>query len=687
MKRSLKSKLLTLILVVMGATLGISTVAMVLVSRAEIHSMNRNTKLLLRQSLTQATRDFAVFFSQQLAKVLFNPVYKAEIGNIREVVVDAVKSPLIVAVEVRDTQGRLMWASPKGEESSAFGKFDRQSLKVRDTAAGLLLDTEIGLEGNRAGYLRLVVSNENLRKTIARHAASEDRVAAGALRRQFITLAIVAAFLFVVGLLISRAWAQRVISPLEQLKAGAQAIIAGTPTSNLRVRTGDEIEVLSESLDQMVKSEQSLRADLVESNQRLKGSEMRLAAILASMADALLVLDEDGKIETVNQATADLLGYSEQELKSRSLWAIMADPPAQHRLGDLVALNQELVLKTRDGVPIPTSFTGALLKLPDGGRGGFVGVARDLRETVRLLQEKATAEADRERAVELQKVQEQLVDVAHQAGMAEIATGIIHNIGNVLNSLSISTSEIRDVVSESRLGGLARLSALLSEHQDQLAEFLDTAKGRKVLPFFHQLCEQLATEHARIGTEVQISLEKIENIRGIISVQQTYSKRSGLLAPVDLEELLTDCVTLEQEALREKGIELQWEIEPLPPVMTEKSKLMQVVINLLNNATEAIGAFESQAPDDWSGTITMRLLPQGEFVQLEIADTGIGVDSDSGENLFSYGFTTKQDQLGYGLHYCANTIKQLGGTITHTSPGLGQGTTFICRLPLFARNK
>ncbi len=682
MKRSLKSKLLTLILVVMGATLTISTVAMVLVTRAEINSMNRNTKLLLRQSLTQTTRDFAVFFSQQLAKILFNPVYKAEIGNIREVILDAVKSPLIVAVEVRDGQGRLMWASPTGEENTTFPRFDSQSLKIQDLAAGLLLDKEIGLEGNRAGYLRLVVSNDNLRKTIARHAATEDRVAASALRRQFSTLAIVAAFLFMVGLFISRTWARRLISPLEQLKAGAQEIMAGTRTSGLRVQTGDEIEVLSESLDQMVESEQSLRTDLEESHQRLKTSEVRLAAILSSMADALFVLDENGNIETVNQATADLLGYSEPELKSQSLWALMADAPPQQRLDDLVELNQELVLKTRDGVPIPTSFTGALLKLPDGGRGGFVGVARDLRETVRLLQEKAAAETDKERAVELQKVQEQLVDVAHQAGMAEIATGIIHNIGNVLNSLSISTSEIRDVVSESRLAGLTRLSALLSEQQDHLAEFLDTDKGRKVLPFFQQLCDQLVAEQARIGTEVQVSLEKIESIRGIIAVQQTYSGRGGLLAPVDLAELLTDCVTLEQEALGDQGIELVWEVEPLAPVMTEKSKLMQVLINLLNNATESIGAFADRAPDHWSGRITLRLHPQGDFVHLEIADTGVGVDPDSSENLFSYGFTTKQDRLGYGLHYCANTVKQLGGTIEHTSEGLDRGATFLCRLPL-----
>lgn len=272
------------------------------------------------------------------------------------------------------------------------------------------------------------------------------------------------------------------------------------------------------------------------------------------------------------------------------------------------------------------------------------------------------------------------VATAHRTGMSDVAVNILHNVGNVLNSVSVSTDLLSAAVQQSRVGGLTRAAELIREHQDDLAGFFNAdARGRKLPEYLVRLAELLGDEQQGLVTELQSLQTKVQHIREVIASQQALAQGPQLATIERLDALIREAVEIHAPLLRSGGIMVELDLADLPPAPTHRPKLVQILENLIKNAAEAI--LEQDGPERRI-QVTTRAAADGTTATIEIQDTGVGVASADLARIFRSGFTTKPNGHGYGLHYCANAVRELGGEIRVTSPGRGQGATLVLVLPL-----
>jgi signal transduction histidine kinase len=293
----------------------------------------------------------------------------------------------------------------------------------------------------------------------------------------------------------------------------------------------------------------------------------------------------------------------------------------------------------------------------------------------RVVERTAALEAGR---IELCELQKQHLEVARRVGMGEIATGVLHNVGNVLTSVNTSAAVIGDRLEQSRSSDLGRAAELLKSHEGDLANFLTVDSRGKHLPrFLGELSRQLAAEEDQMQTELALLCRNIDHIKDIIAVQQSYAGISGLTEEVSLGELIEDAIRINSASLTRHQIEMIREIDELPPILVARQKFLQVVVNLLSNAKYAV--MESENPDR---RITIRLARRGDDrVRVEIADSGIGIAAENLTRVFAHGFTTRKDGHGFGLHSAANLAGEMEGTLMAQSEGPGRGALFILEIP------
>ncbi|MBN1207332.1 MAG: HAMP domain-containing protein [Myxococcaceae bacterium] len=284
-----------------------------------------------------------------------------------------------------------------------------------------------------------------------------------------------------------------------------------------------------------------------------------------------------------------------------------------------------------------------------------------------------------ERTRELKDLNRRLVDVARRAGMAEVATNVLHNVGNVLNSVNTSALVAKERLAALRIEQVSRVAALLAEQQGKLVAFLEEdERGRKLVPYLGELGRHL--ENDRGG--LRALLDEIEryttHIGTIVSQQQSYARSPGLIEPVALEEVVEDALSINSAALTRHQVKVERSVEPLPPVVTDKHKVLMVLINLISNAKYAMSAME---PEDRRLKVKVERA-SAERVRIEVSDQGMGIAPELLTRIFEHGFTTREGGHGFGLHSSALAAEELGGSLRVHSDGLGRGATFILELPL-----
>lgn len=187
-----------------------------------------------------------------------------------------------------------------------------------------------------------------------------------------------------------------------------------------------------------------------------------------------------------------------------------------------------------------------------------------------------------------------------------------------------------------------------------------------------------------MADELASLAKNVEHVKEIVAVQQNYAKVSGIEEEVELSELVDDAIKAVDASLTNHGIELIREYKDAVRIVTQKHKVLQVLVNLVSNAKHAVldSGNENQ-------TITVRVeRTEGDRVSVEVVDNGIGIDPEIASRIYEHGFTTKKNGHGFGLHGSANAAKSLGGTLRAQSDGPGCGATFRLELPVEdTRNK
>ena len=301
---------------------------------------------------------------------------------------------------------------------------------------------------------------------------------------------------------------------------------------------------------------------------------------------------------------------------------------------------------------------------------------RQFSEAIDKLQREI---AERERAEQkLRMLQEQHLEAARQAGMAEIATSVLHNVGNVLNSVNVSSNLLADSVHRFGVADLARVADLLEQHRDNLGAYVtEDERGRHLASFLIELARHMNQVERLILEELDSLLKYVDHIKDIIAVQQTNARSVGFVETVSLKSVVDDALRINMASIERHEIKVVCDIQDLPPITIDKRKLLQVLINLISNARKAL----RDTPHAARRIVVRAMQCESDPIHIQVQDNGMGIAAENLRKIFSHGFTTRSDGHGFGLHIAALHAKELGGRLTVHSDGLGTGATFTLEIP------
>ncbi len=298
-------------------------------------------------------------------------------------------------------------------------------------------------------------------------------------------------------------------------------------------------------------------------------------------------------------------------------------------------------------------------------------VAARTSELTAEIIERKRAEAD------IENLHRDLLDVSRQAGMAEVATNVLHNVGNVLNSVNVSAALVSDKTRNSKLVNLQKAAGLLTEHSHDLPTFLTTdPKGRQLPGYFADLSRHLLDERSGTLKELESLVKNVDHIKEIVSMQQGFATRAGVSESVAAVDLMEDALLLNDGALVRHEIKVTREYGQAPRILVERHKILQILVNLVRNAKFALDEGFSAEKQ-----LTVRVALNGDTVQFSVIDNGVGISPENITRIFAHGFTTRPGGHGFGLHSGALAAKELHGSLTAHSKGAGQGATFVLELP------
>ncbi|MGE8144880.1 DAHL domain-containing protein [Pseudomonas frederiksbergensis] len=284
-----------------------------------------------------------------------------------------------------------------------------------------------------------------------------------------------------------------------------------------------------------------------------------------------------------------------------------------------------------------------------------------------------------ERTRELKDTQSELLDTARQAGMAEIATNVLHNVGNVLNSVNISADLVTRKLRSSKALGLGKAMQLINEHPTDLGSFLsEDAKGKLLPGYLNQLVDAIALEQQGMTDELAQLTKSVDHIKDIVATQQSYAGANSLMEPLHISELLEDALRMNSGALTRHHVTVVKEYSEVPRVMGDKHRLLLILINLISNAKYAMSDL-SDRPRQM--TLGVKIVDD-TILQVSVKDDGEGIPEENMTRIFAHGFTTRKEGHGFGLHSCALAAIEMNGHLTAHSDGPGKGAQFTLQIPL-----
>jgi signal transduction histidine kinase len=273
----------------------------------------------------------------------------------------------------------------------------------------------------------------------------------------------------------------------------------------------------------------------------------------------------------------------------------------------------------------------------------------------------------------------QLVDTARAAGMSEIATGVLHNVGNVLNSVNVSATLVAEKSRSQASTDFANVISVLRPEAHDLAGFLQRdPRGQHLFPMLDEIANQLIGDRQAVDKEVRTLLEGIEHIKELVHAQQGLAGRAGVRERLSIQNIIDSAIDItDQPNNAVRALEVVREYEELATQPVDRHRLMQILVNVIQNARQALQAAGSAEP-----RLVLRLRGVPGAVRIEVEDNGVGIPSENLTRIFNHGFTTKPGGHGFGLHASANAATEMGGKLTASSAGGGRGACFVIEFPV-----
>jgi PAS domain S-box-containing protein len=403
---------------------------------------------------------------------------------------------------------------------------------------------------------------------------------------------------------------------------------------------------------------------------------------------AIYVKDREGRYLIVNNRFESAYGAPRSQIIGRGDIELISQHAAELMENDRRVLAQGTTCQFEESLMLHGELrTFVSVKFPLRGEDGSIhsvcGISTDItdRKRAELALQQVNEQLEQrvaERTTQLHSAQRELLDRARHAGMAEIASSILHNLGNALTGITVSSALLRERIQGLPIGSLERLGALLDRSPEALAAFLaQDEKGRHVPEFVKKLGTRFAEERQLLLEECAAMAGKVEHANSVIATQQTYARnRITLRENLRLSELAEDALRL---AGFSEGFDelIQREYGNEEPGLYERHVIMQILVNLLANARNAV----RERGDGPVPRITIAVHQNEQRTSVTVSDNGVGFDERVKARLFTYGFTTRPKGHGFGLHSAALSAQSLGGHIDAYSDGPGKGARFELILP------
>jgi len=454
---------------------------------------------------------------------------------------------------------------------------------------------------------------------------------------------------------------------------------------------GDEVGGLTDAFNQMLTQIQSQDSALqtaqhelqeqvsalqheIGERKRAEAEQARLTAILEATPDIVMSANPSGIPFYLNRAGHEILGVGQdRDISGRKTlylhpeWARAII--AKERLPEAIRQGSwagETTIFGRDGKEIPVSQVLIAHKSPEGEVEYFSTVLRDM-----------TAHREAEEALRLS--QQKLLETSRLAGMAEVATGVLHNVGNVLNSVNVSAGLVVEKLRRSKAPKLAQAAALLTSHNGDIGQYLTSdVNGQKLPGYLAKLGEFFVLENSELLNEVDQLSRNIEHIKEVVAMQQSYAKVSGVFENLQAHRLVEDAIAMNIGAFERHGVDVERRFSAVPPIRVDRHKVLQILINLIRNAKYALDDVERT---DKKLVISI-CAPNERYVHIVVSDNGVGISPENLTRIFAHGFTTRAGGHGFGLHSGAIAARSMGGAITVASAGIDRGATFTLELPI-----
>lgn len=314
-----------------------------------------------------------------------------------------------------------------------------------------------------------------------------------------------------------------------------------------------------------------------------------------------------------------------------------------------------------------------------------VGDNDDLRARLNLTRNDEIGVLSREfdRMVDrLARSRAETIEIAHGAGKAQVAASVLHNVGNVLNTVNVATTELREKIRTSEVGTVRMAAHLLFEHESELATFLtEDERGRQLPKFLNSLAEHLMAEQESMLGEVTTLSAAVEHIRSVVSAQQENDTGQRLVDWVAPIALVEQAISLSADSYDRHHIVVACRNEFEGEALLDRHRVLQVLVNLLANAKHALKAADGDARD-LEVTVSRQAAGDRGELRITVRDNGIGIAQENIDRVFSMGYSSRGDGHGVGLHSCANLAREMGGSLTAHSEGHNRGATFVLSIPL-----
>ena len=426
--------------------------------------------------------------------------------------------------------------------------------------------------------------------------------------------------------------------------------------------------------------------DKIELQEKMDTTNAAMRAIIENIPVGVVLINPNKKIVQINEPASKILKFdsleqAEQTLLQSTCYETYCDiNPSACPILDLGKKNIQFTEKQmisagrRSGEKI--TILKSVIPIFMNDQYLLMEVFIDISE--RKKHEQALEALVQERTKKLEDAQKELINKAVDSGRAQISAMILHNIGNAVTPVAV-------VIEQLRCNKITRTQHYLMEcyndlltHKDDLSRYIqEDPRGIKVAEYMGELIAALDTQLKTAQEMYGKCAAGIGYVSEILSVQSAYAPgREDIKEQVNLNSIVQDALKIQQNTIRKRDIVLKTHLDPeLPRLVIGKSKLMQVVVNLIKNACDAI----IENTDDREGRIDIATFEKNNRICLKISDSGCGIAPDKLDTIFNFGVSTKGSS-GFGLYYCKSFVERNNGRMHITSNGPGHGAVVTVEL-------